>query len=307
MSGLSVVYPAENDLTRLITNPDFEITEGMRLDGSVYRGDPFGWTRTGELNGQSWGVNADAANYHGKYVCWYNSTPMPSAFQLSQTINNLPPGEYILRCRLGIPAIGGITTQRLFAGNKVQYYGKESDYQNNLTPSEINTFAGYAVDPGNGSGINLKEMSLKFVVSDTTNLSIGIRSSNKYKNGSLATDNGGWFKVDYFRLELVTDYSVSTPLNRLKNLVNEAQTLFNSTSEGVYDGMYSSENRAIFNEAIQTANSVRDKIPLLLKNKLMPSPLLKRRWLISSKRNKINSYIVIRVLKLQPVCSRTEM
>jgi hypothetical protein len=260
LSGLSVVYPAENDLTRLITNPDFEITQGMRLDGSVYRGDPFGWTRKGTLNGQSWGVNADAANYHGNYVCWYNSTPMPTAFELSQTIDSLPPGEYVLRCRLGVPATGGLTTQRLFAGNKVEYYGKEADYQNNLTPGEINTFAGYAVDPGNGSGINLKEMSLKFVVPDTTNLSIGIRSSNKRGNGSLATDNGGWFKVDYFRLELVTDYSVSSPLNRLKNLLEEAQTLYNSTSEGLYDGMYPADSRKVFNKAIQAAISVRDNV-----------------------------------------------
>jgi hypothetical protein len=154
LSGLSVVYPAENDLTRLITNPDFEITEGMRLDGSVYRGDPFGWTRTGELNGQSWGVNADAANYHGKYVCWYNSTPMPSAFQLSQTINNYLP-ENIFCAVVLYSCYWRITTQRLLP-QLSPYYGRNR-YQKQHTPSEINTFAGYAVDPGNGSGINLKK------------------------------------------------------------------------------------------------------------------------------------------------------
>lgn len=257
LSGLSVVYPAENDLSGRMVNPDFENTEGMRLDGSVYRGDPYGWTRTGSLNGQSFGVNADAANYHGQYVCWYNSEPMPAAFQLSQTINDLPPGEYILRCKLGVPS-GSLTTQRLFVGNKVLYYGAAGDYQNNLTTGETNTFAGYAVDPGNGSGINLKEMSLKFVVTDTADVTVGIRSSNKLKNGSSATNNAGWFKVDHFRLELVTDYSVESPATRLQELIDEAQTLYNSTEEGVYDGMYPAAARTAFDEAIQSAVSVKD-------------------------------------------------
>jgi hypothetical protein len=259
LSALSVVYPSENDLSALLVNPDFEITTGMNPDGSVYRGDPYGWTRTGSLNGQSYGVNADAANYHGQYVCWYNSTPMPANFELSQTINDLPPGEYILRCKLGVPANpGGITTQRLFAGNDVQYYGAASDYQSNLTAGENNTFAGYAAE-GTGSGINLKEMSVKFYVTDTTDLKIGIRSSDKLKNGSSATNNAGWFKVDHFRLERVTDYSAQLPHVRLQELIEEAQALYGSTSEGIYDGMYPAAARSAFDDAIRSAIAVRDK------------------------------------------------
>ncbi|MDR1809370.1 MAG: glycosyl hydrolase 115 family protein [Prevotella sp.] len=260
LSGLSIVYPSKDDLTGLLVNPDFEDTTGMSMDanGITFRGDPYGWTRTGSLGGQSWGVNNDAANLHGARVCWYNSTPMPSAFELSQTIDDLPPGEYILRCRLGVPATGGLTTQRLFAGNNVQYYGAASDYQNNLTAGENNTYAGYAVDPGSGSGINLKEMSLKFIVADTTDLKIGIRSSNKLKNGSAATNNAGWFKVDYFRLELVTDYSVLSPLARLQEVIDEAQELYASTSEGLYDGMYPAAARTAFDAAIQAAITVKD-------------------------------------------------
>jgi hypothetical protein len=258
LSGLSVVYPSESDRTSLLVNPDFEQTEGMRPDGSVYRGDPYGWTRTGSLIGQSWGVNADAANYHGKYVCWYNSTPMPANFELAQTISSLPPGEYILRCKLGVPN-GALTTQRLFAGSKVQYYGAAADYQSNLTAGEDNAFAAYAADPGNGSGINLKEMSLKFYVTDTADLKVGIRSSSKLKSGSSATNNAGWFKVDHFRLELVSDYSQQPPVARLQELIEEAQALYDSTSEGIYDGMYPADTRAAFAAAIQLAIAVRDK------------------------------------------------
>ncbi|KAA6303009.1 MAG: hypothetical protein EZS26_000904 [Candidatus Ordinivivax streblomastigis] len=259
LSALSVVYPAAGDYSHLIANPDFEDTTGMRLDGSVYRGDPPGWTRTGALDGQSWGVNTDAANYHGKYVCWYNSTPMPATFELSQVLQDLPAGEYILHCKLGVPTKGGLTTQRLFAGNNVQYYGAANNYASNLTAGETNTFAGYAVDPGDGAGINLKEMSIRFTVAETTDLKIGIRSSNKKGNGTSATDNAGWFKVDYFRLELVTDYSVESPISRLLALIEEAQTLYDSTQSGNYDGMYPEANRTTFLAAIQAAIAVKDK------------------------------------------------
>jgi hypothetical protein len=260
LSALSVVYPAANDYSSLLVNPDFEDTTGMPVDanGVTFRGDPYGWTRTGTLNGNSWGVNNDAANLHGSRACWYNSTPMPAAFELAQTINDLPPGEYILRCKLGVPATGGLTTQRLFAGNNVQYYGAASNYVSNLTPGENNSFAGYAVDPGSGSGINLKEMSLKITLADTTDLKIGIRSSNKLSNGSSATDNAGWFKVDHFRLELVADYSVQSPDSRLQELIEETQALYASTSEGVYDGMYPAAARADFLAAIQAAVTVKD-------------------------------------------------
>jgi hypothetical protein len=262
LSGLSVVYPSEGDLTSLIDNSDFEETTALTVDpnGVTFRGDPPGWTRTGTLIGNSFGLNNDAANLHGTKVCWYNSTPMPADFQLSQTIGDLPPGEYILRCKLGVPADpGGITTQRLFAGNNVQYYGAASDYQNNLTTGENNTFAGYAAE-GSGSGINLKEMALKFTIADTTNVPIGIKSSNKLKNGSSATNNAGWFKVDHFRLERVIDYSVQSPADRLQALIEEAQTLYDTTSEGVYDGMYPTAARSGFSAAIQAAVAVKETV-----------------------------------------------
>ncbi|MDR1336129.1 MAG: glycosyl hydrolase 115 family protein, partial [Tannerella sp.] len=261
LSGLAVAYPAEGDLSHLIANADFEDTQGLVQDGSVtWRGDPPGWNRTGELSGNSFGVNNDAANFHGQFVCWYNDNDnyMPDYFELSQTLRDLPPGEYILRCRLGVPADpGGITTQRLFAGSNVQYYGAQGDYQNNLTPGENNTFAGYAAE-GNGSGINLKEMAVRFTVADTSDVLIGIKSSNKVKNGSTAGNRAGWFKVDYFRLELVADYSVESPAARLQALIEEAQVLYDTTVEGAYDGMYSPETRATFASAIQSARTVNE-------------------------------------------------
>ncbi|MDR1341685.1 MAG: glycosyl hydrolase 115 family protein [Prevotellaceae bacterium] len=261
LSGLAVAYPAEGDLSHLIANPDFEDLTGLNQDGAAtWRGDPSGWTRTGNIVGQSFGVNNDAANLHGQLVCWYNSTPMPADFELSQVLADFPPGEYMLRCKLGVPG-GALTTQRLFAGSSVQYYGAsgdyQSDYQSNLTEGESNAFAGYAAE-GNGTGINLKEMAVRFTITEISDVKIGIKSSNKLKNGSPATGNAGWFKVDHFRLELLTDYSVESPAARLQALVEEAQTLYSTTSEGAYDGMYPAEARAAFAAAIQPAVEVSE-------------------------------------------------
>jgi hypothetical protein len=261
LSGLAVAYPAEGDLSHLIANPDFEDLTGLTQDsnGSVtWRGDPIGWTRIGNLSGNSWGVNNDASNLHGEKACWYNSDVMPDYFELSQVLADLPPGEYMLRCRLGVPANpGGITTQRLFAENNVQYYGASDNYLSNLTVGENNTFAGYAAE-GNGSGVNLKEMAVRFTVTETSDVTIGIKSSNKIKNGTSAGNRAGWFKVDYFRLELITDYSVESPAVRLQALIEEAQAFYGTTVEGIYDGMYPAEARAAFAEAIAAAVAVSE-------------------------------------------------
>ena len=37
------------------------------------------------------------------------------------------------------------------------------------------------------------------------NLTLGIKSGNKKNDGTTATDNSGWFKVDYFRIERVSE------------------------------------------------------------------------------------------------------
>jgi hypothetical protein len=203
LSAVEVTHSQESPQMALIINPDFEKDrEGNQLSG-ITRGDPYGWAHTGTLKGNSWGTNQDALNYHGGNVCWYASTPMPAAFELSQTVRGLPAGEYIVRCLLGVPR-GDLTTQRLFANNHVQYFGRESDYVSNRTAGEKNTFAGYQCgwESSDGIMLDLREMAVKVSVLTGEDLKIGIRSSNKYSDGTSATDNAGWFKVDNFRLEL---------------------------------------------------------------------------------------------------------
>lgn len=185
----------------LLVNSDFEYDAAGNLnDGTTSRGIPYGWTSTGTLGGNSFGINNDATNYHGKNVCWINSFPMPSTYELSQTVSadKLEPGYYLVRCLLWVQE-GKKTNCRLFANDNVQYYGYESDYTRLLTPGEHNTYAGYA--GGQDNNVVLKEMAVCVYVAEGEDLKVGIRSGNKNNNGSVATDNAGWFKVDYFRID----------------------------------------------------------------------------------------------------------
>lgn len=194
-----------NALTEQLINPNFEYkSAGVLNDGTTVRGVPYGWNITGSLNGNSYGINSDGSNYSGSNLCWMNSTPMPSKFELFQTVKGLPAGEYIVRCRLAAFS-NMMTNVRLFANNYVQYYGLATDYASNMTTGETNTFANWTPEPASGVAANLHEMAVKVVLLQGDSLKLGIRSSNITSNGAAATNNSGWFKVDYFRLELMKD------------------------------------------------------------------------------------------------------
>ena len=199
--------PLEGDsdslTSQLLTNPDFEYDHDGNLnpEGETRRGVPYGWQAdTSRLNGESWGINNDGGNYHGNNLCWFLSRPFPADFELSQTVSadKLEPGIYKVTCRLWVEK-AMLTNCRLFANNNVQYFGKESDYTNVLTPGENNTYAGY--DGGDANSIVLRNMAVYIEIKEGEDLKIGIRTGNRRNNGSYASDNSGWFKVDDFRIE----------------------------------------------------------------------------------------------------------
>ena len=212
VSDIRVSLPSAIDLSlteRLIQNYDFELNHDCveNLDGNIGRGVPCGWTQKGAMkkgsNGlDSYGVNQDATNFHGGNVCWFNSNPMPADFELSQTIpaTELEPGTYRVRCLLWVEE-GKKTTCRLFANHYVQYYGYQSDYTKLLTADEVNSYAGYA--GGQSNNIILREMQVYVPITEGEDLTFGIKTSNRKNDGTSATDNSGWFKCDFFRIEKV--------------------------------------------------------------------------------------------------------
>ena len=196
------------DLTgTLLVNADFEYNASgaLNVQGATGRGVPKGWSTTGKMKGNSWGVNQDAKNLYGINGYWATSTPMPDIYELSQTINadKIEPGTYLVSCLLGAMK-DKLGTCRLFANNNVQYYGKEDvDYvPSMMTSGETNTFANYV---GSGDGkMLMKPMSVIVTVAEGESLKIGIRTSNHRAGGTRATNNNhGCFKVDHFRIQKI--------------------------------------------------------------------------------------------------------
>ena len=205
-SGIAVTYNFsttnsnnEPDETHLIVNPSFEYKSENELnDGTTFKGTPYGWFNT-TFTGDSYGINSDAKEKDGNNVCWYQSSPMPTDFELYQNIVGLLAGEYTVSCRLAVDN-GKLTTQRLFANNDVQYYGYPSNYNLNLNSNEKYSFASW--DTPSSSPLGLREMKVNAVIKEGETLKIGIRTSSKKADGNPATNNAGWFKVDNFRLKL---------------------------------------------------------------------------------------------------------
>ena len=194
------------DLTDLLTNPDFEYGYNGALNpqGGLVRGVPKGWKATGTMNGNSWGINQDAKHLWGINTYWASAKPMPNVYELSQTIpaSKLGAGTYLVTCLLGTQK-DKMANCRLFANKNVQYYGQESDYTAAmLTSGEVNTFAGYG--PSGSGKMTLQPMSVMVTLQDGESLKLGIRSSNFKADGSRSTgDSHGWFKVDHFRLQRI--------------------------------------------------------------------------------------------------------
>ncbi|MDE6717320.1 MAG: hypothetical protein K2J70_03920, partial [Muribaculaceae bacterium] len=208
----------DEDLTlteSLITNYDFELyTDNQgnvreNTSGETCRYTPYGWDLNCQFPGNSYGINSDLANPHGKHGCWLlpKEGLMPDNFELSQTIpaEKLEPGKYVVYCKLWLQE-GHLGTTRLFANDNVQYYGMDIDYNKNLTLGEENTFAGYV--GGQDGNFILQDMFVYVDVKPGEDLRIGIRSGNMLPDGTAGQERSGWFKTDFFRIHKVENTGI---------------------------------------------------------------------------------------------------
>jgi rhamnogalacturonyl hydrolase YesR len=207
------------DLTGLIVNNDFEmafdancnpvpVVAGMNAwSNNAWRPKDspcrrfYGWDCNLSLTGgsNSLGINADGNGKHGSWVCWFGGDRTAyTEFEFSQTIdkNSLSAGTYRVQCLLAAGAGDMKNNQRMFANNRVQYYGNPSDYDANLVAGEQYAFAGHLLF----SVSNVEEMMLYVTINDDDSLKIGVRTSNMLKNGTVVKQQSPMFKTDYFRL-----------------------------------------------------------------------------------------------------------
>ncbi|MCF0197344.1 MAG: hypothetical protein HUK03_09000, partial [Bacteroidaceae bacterium] len=113
-----------------------------------------------------------------------------------------------------------------------------------LTEGENATYANHV--GGASPNFDLQEMSVEVDVAEGATLRVGIRTDNRRQDGTLDTGSAasGWFKVDYFRVELVEP---TTAVNRVaaeRSSVSQAYDLsglpVNSLRHGrmyILDGM----------------------------------------------------------------------
>lgn len=185
---------------------------------------------------QSIGINSGTSTTVGSsaWIAGNLQCIMPENFEFFQTIakDKLTAGTYKVSCLMGIYS-SHMTSQRLFANNNVQFYGKEADYEENKTEDEIYNYAGYI--PTDNADIH-KEMTVYITLTGEEDLKIGIRSGNKTGAGETGAGKGnmrGWFKMDNFRL-LKLDAADVTNAN-VTNITLSAGTLNFVAATTTYD------------------------------------------------------------------------
>ncbi|MDE7117488.1 MAG: hypothetical protein K2O61_02460, partial [Bacteroidaceae bacterium] len=170
------------------------------------------------------GVNADCTGEEkdgdNGFGIWNNSIPN---YELSQTINGVENGSYVVRAALMVGANNNgsrRTTQRIFANLNSTYFGAEMEYdETELDNSEAYGFAGL-IEPTTDT--EMQGIEVRAFVYDGT-LTFGVRTDGNYKAALRTSTNGaggdGWFKVDNFTIQKV-NYEVEDALNILTHYTN---------------------------------------------------------------------------------------
>lgn len=215
------------DITFVLKNPSFEdlsnqnntVSDGaqpapagwtLKADGEVVETIAGGWCAINR--GDAIDVTDDEGNYYdhqytdGEYLwgVWNGTIP---EIELSQTLKNLPVGNYTLKADVMVQynwAGDCLTTQRLFANNYIQMFGSESGHALNLPEdakhANLLTYAGYDCASDDPTTSLLRPMEVNFDV-DTTGIAvIGFRTNNIDRDSVAQGSGKGWFKLDNFRL-----------------------------------------------------------------------------------------------------------
>ena len=262
---------SKGELTILGTNMSFEdlSAQGGNMSSSV-AAPPTGWnvyingkqvTTAQEVTAAGvggWhGVNNDAEGaLDGNYAfgIWVSGVPQ---YEISQTINNLENGTYIVSASLMVGANGSgsrRTTQRIFGNLNSKYFASEGEYdQSQLDQSEVYGFEGLSEPVTDRL---LQEMSVRAFVYDGT-LTFGVRTDGNIKAALSETSNGGagWFKTDNFRI-----FKVGYVQSDALDVYNHFSEMLFSLSYNKLDHQLANELSALTSGAGIGANSSQEEI-----------------------------------------------
>lgn len=164
------------DMTRLIQNPSFE-DDGRMLTKRA----PKGWTVDSQTNW--WGINRGGGNgdpeaTDGNFIFGVWDAANDLTPSISQTISNLPKGDYVLKVDMHAANSGAtvrVGNQRLFANDAAV------------------RFADMVSEPGTGDNSPMQTLTLEFAQkSDNAPVKIGVTTDG--------APSATWFKIDNFRL-----------------------------------------------------------------------------------------------------------
>ena len=164
---------------------------------------------------------------------------------------SLPAGIYTLTADVVVQHDWGgmnITTQRLFANDAVQMWGRDYDYGENFTQDMLDaqvleqyntnedityfSYAGYDNDVSYDYTSIARPMSINFRVGEDGKAKIGFRTNNVDATGTAHPHAcAGWFKLDNFRLSCLSIGLVDSPElpEGIAELANE------NTDAAIYD------------------------------------------------------------------------
>ena len=199
-------------------------------------------------------VEFDGETYTHQYTdgehlwgMWADNIP---TVEISQELA-LPAGIYQLTADVVVQHDWGgmnITTQRLFANDAVQMWGRESDYGENFTDDMLDaqvleqyntnenityfSYAGYDNDVSYDYTSIARPMSINFRVGEDGKAKIGFRTNNVDATGTEHPQAcAGWFKLDNFRLTCISVGLVDAP--NLPEGIAELET--KTADDAIYD------------------------------------------------------------------------
>ena len=179
------------------------------------------------------GVNddseGDAKDGNYSFGLWNGRIPR---FELSQTIDGLDNGTYIVKAALMVGANDNgtrRTTQRIFGNLNARYFGYADDYDiSQLDQSEAYTFEELEEPVTDRL---LQEISVRAFVYDGT-LTFGVRTdanlAASYRYDTNPAGGDGWLKIDNFRIE-PAEYKPEDALAIYRHFLNQAKQTADGT------------------------------------------------------------------------------
>ena len=263
-----------DDLTYILSNPSYEDQFGLGEGVNGVYNAPWGWTfcidsivctKAEDMNAA--GLNNFTSpdqnvlcTDDGEWGYCLQTGDFPDVY-MYQVVKGLPTGTYQVTVDLVVPNNNydyKLAGQRLYVNNVAQYYGWQSEYDEDLLdqlhPEEVSrTFGGYdevvvEENGDNGDKGPLNRLTVKVYIEEGEDLTLGVRTDGHWEatwkraSAPEGFNNCGWCKFDNMRLScLALDEDVTgveeTVANGLQVVGQQFFTVDGIQTDGLKKGV----------------------------------------------------------------------